>query len=358
MDSLITENNGSPAPTSEETATPSTIAETTSQKSQQSSQDEVSNPAGETNTVADALAAFENIGKQSFVTPAEAANEQQKQIQESEQSSAPGQTKFKRDFTGLTQEDAKIFSRMPDDSYKKLYPIYRNQQKIQETLAQRDQELEEARRQSSYDVDGAWKLRPEYNELNQQTQMAAHLANHWQEQLANIRAGEKCTLITGFDQQGNPVYSDPLDGTPRLEAAIINAMQQANSQYAQSNAQLQSMEGSYKTQHQSYLKGLQAAEKQVFQGVDEKRLEAAAAKKLELFPSYIRGKPEIKLVAKALVFIDGFRALLQEKENRTASGNMQRRISANSGPTVESIRTGNSGETVADALAEFNRLLR
>lgn len=262
-----------------------------------------------------------------------------------------------RIYDGVEPEDIRLFKDMSTPSYAKFYPLYLEHKKLKETYEadkqKYEEELQTLRGQSSFDQEGAWKLTPEYEQLSSTVTRLQQEAVHWEDQLAAIEAGEEFTPII-LNEKGEPVLGQPRAASARDKVAVMSALNKAHTLHAQYSQNLQQYEGSYKSQHQNYLSGLQNARKQVFSGADLTKLEAAAKPKLELFPAYVRGKPEVKLLAEALVLIDGFKALIVSKNQSTTTRTIQNKIQANAGPTSETFQSGVSGtETVGQAMDAF-----
>jgi hypothetical protein len=262
-----------------------------------------------------------------------------------------------RIYDGLEQDEIRLFKDMSTPAYAKLYPLYLEHKKLKETHETDKQkyetEINALRGQSSFDQEGAWKLTPEYDQLSSTVQRLGAEANHWENQLAAIEAGEPFTPIV-LDAQGNPVLGQSQTASPMDKVKVMSALQRAHALHGQFAQNLQQYEGNYKSQHQNYLSGLQNARKTIFNGADLTKLEKAAATKLELFPAYVRGKPEVKLLAEALVLVDGFKALLNQKTQTTTTKTIQNKIASAAGPTAETIQSGAGGEAkVGDAMKQF-----
>lgn len=346
--------NGSSEPTETTTAIETSPSEaptqdlTPSTPSEQSQDAPSEPPQGDQAPVSAALDAFAAAKEQpasSYLPPEFKAQQFQKK---------QGQPRV---YDGLEQDEIRLFKDMSTPAYAKLYPLYLEHKKLKETYETDKQkyesELNALRSQSSFDQEGAWKLTPEYEQISSTVQRLGAEADHWEQQLAAIEAGEPFTPIV-LNAQGQPVLGQPQTASPMDKVKVMSALQKAHALHGQFSQNLQQFEGNYKNQHKSYLEGLQSARKTIFNGADLTKLENAAKTKLELFPAYVRGKPEVKLLAEALVLVDGFKALLNQKTQATTTKTIQNKISSAAGPTAETIQSGAGGEAkVGDAMKQF-----
>jgi hypothetical protein len=262
----------------------------------------------------------------------------------------------KRDYSGLEEHEKEHFSRMSTQAYEYLYPRHLKTKELEKQLQERTEETEKLKKFSLYDQEGAWKLAPEYNELSSNLSRLQQEASFWREQLANARAGNKVRLLVR-DAQGNIGTSDEVDPDPTTEADIISALQQAHMLVGRYQDKVSQFETGYKQQHTDYLSTLQQTRDKIFSTADKAKLEAAAAKKLELFPAFTRSKPELKMLAEAMVIIDGLMILAGQNKARNSANTLKTNTARNAGPPADSIQSGSSKgvKTVKDIMAEFER---
>lgn len=308
-------------------------------------------PASETpptSTVADALAAFETARTGSAVVTTPNANG-------APPANAAAKT-LKRDYSGLEEHEKEYFSRMSSDAYKYLYPRHLKTKEYEQQLAMRAKEIEELKNSSLYEQEGAWQLAPEYNQLAGNLQKLQEEASFWQDQMANYRSGNKVRLLIK-DADGEIRQSDELDPTTDIEKIIDAAKSRAYVLVGKYEDKVQQFTGGYKQQHKDYVSTLQETRSKIFAGADMKKLEAAASKKLEMFPAFTRNKPEVKMLAEALAIIDGFVIMANANKNKQQAQTIKNSTARAAGPTSDSIQTAsnNGVKTVKDVMEDFRR---
>lgn len=260
-----------------------------------------------------------------------------------------------RKFDGLEPEEVDYFKRMSNSAYNKLYPEYLAYKKLKTEHEQLQQQFKEAQALPMYAQENAWKLAPEYNELAQNAQQLSAEINHWQEQLANVEAGQPWRGLV-MDPQGNIVKGPEQEASPQGKAEILSKISQGYTLQQSVQAQMSQFDQQYKERHQSFLGKLQEIDKQVFAGVDPAKLAERARPKLELFPPAFRGQPMTQMLAKALVVIEGLIAMNRAARNATTNQQIKTRTATNAGPPVSSIQSGSDKSTTAGAIFdEFRR---
>ena len=67
-----------------------------------------------------------------------------------------------------------------------------------------------------------YTLSPDYQQLQQKDYLARTEGRAWEQALLDIKAGKEFRDITGFDQQGNPIYSKPRAASDRDEIRVTS----------------------------------------------------------------------------------------------------------------------------------------
>lgn len=326
-----------------------TASETSGEVSPEASGANVETPVEES-AAAQALAAFEQFKNTGHLSSGQTANPLE----------LPQGMRPSRVFDGLEPQEKAMFQKMSNDAYNHLYPFYIKAKNWEKELADLKRQNTELSSVTSFDRDGAWKLTPEYEQtsslLNQYTGEVAH----WREQLTNIRAGRPWQPIVQ-DQDGNPVLGQvmaaPEDPGERAqwETTIQSALMEAHNLKAHASAKFRDLESGYKTKHTNFVQTLQGVESKIFAGADTKKLDEAAKTKLSLFPEYTHSQPAFKMLAKALVLIDGLLAMQKQTRGQNISAQIKNRTAAAAGPAGATItQTGRSGSpTVGSVIDEF-----
>ena len=272
---------------------------------------------------------------------------------------APGQPRADyRDYSGLNEEDKKIFQRMYNEAFNKLKPLYLEHVKTKKDLEERQKELAEVQGRHFYEQENAYTLVPEYQSISANiSHIGAELA-HWKRQLSNIENGQPWYNL-GRDDKGNVgVVPTPIPITQEniIEARtnILDMLSRGHAIHEQLNSKLTVFQEKFKGEHKSYLSSFDEMEKNLFPGADPVKLAAAAKVELANFPLHMRGRREVQSFAKTIVIVKGLLGVLNQ---RAAANGTQQAIAktAQSGsPSADSIQPGGGkGDTVADAWAEF-----
>jgi len=304
------------------------------------------------NQLAEALNAFE--AQKSGIAPVARGSEQTQSGLANTQIRPQG---FQRTFEGLDPEEQRMFKDMSTPAYKKLYPLYLEARKQKEEIETLKSQATQAQQTSFYDQDGAWRITPEYSQLSQTVQQLNGEVDFWTQQLESLEEGGKAIVLTGYDQNGRPQYSEPLESSPRLKAVISGALSKAHSLALHHGDKLANYEQSFKEKYSSHKDTIKSLRSKIFTGVDLAKLEAAASKKLSIFPEYLRGRDEYKTVAECLVVIDGLVAMNRKLQSKGVTNGIKQGIVNSAGPAADAIKpNGGGGEgSVKDILSQFAR---
>ncbi len=128
----------------------------------------------------------------------------------------------KRDYTGFNADQVKALKQMPNEAFayasKQLREFNQLQQQRQDSWLQHPQ---------------AYTLSPEYSEADTMARRAIFEAQHYEQQLLKMRKGEDWTVITNYDERGNPVYSAPQKSSDEADLKVANALSQISAQAQQ-----------------------------------------------------------------------------------------------------------------------------
>lgn len=270
---------------------------------------------------------------------------------------APPVTKpnFKpRVYDGLDPHERQWFSKMGNEAYKALYPKYLEQKKSQEILTKLQEENEQLKGSHFFEHEGAWTLTPEYQELAQANTRIANEVDFWQQQLASILGGNPHKVLE-LDENGKVVVSKEQESTPEAHALVLRQLNKAQLIQNQLASRFNEFSTQFKTKHSDYINGLKGVESRIFKGVDPVKLETAASKELEHFPAHVRGKPEVKLLAKSLVLIQGLVTQINKLQAGNSASAIKSKTASSSGPAgVASSGAAKEG-TVKAVLDEFRK---
>jgi len=251
---------------------------------------------------------------------------------------APEEKRPSRDMEGLPEEDVHLFRAMSNDAFAKLKPAYIDYLGLKKSAETKQKDLDAARDLRWYEDPNAWQLHPEVRQHQQVLENLSFEHNFWKDQLAEVRAGKPYKELL-VDDKGNYSTSEPIEASPRAEAEIISKLNQSQLYQQNVEGKIRGLQGDFKSKHDGLLSILQRVDSMLFPGVDWKKLDAPYKEALEKFPSLFQARPEIQMLAKALVIINGLGALL----NQYKTGVKQKAIESQ-GPVSVQVSSNPVGE--------------
>lgn len=277
----------------------------------------------------------------------------------------PGRPAQNRDFTGLSDEEKEIFSKMGNKAYEKLRPLYDAYKKhgdfgqLNEKLSKAEQRALEAEKQRWRDHPEAYKLSDEYNQANELLGSARAVADHWQQQLAAIDAGSKEVTMLTFDKSGN-IVGQKVPVTAATRADLTRRQMQSLTDIAEA----EKVVGDIKTQHSTWWKQHDGALTELFDKYYKPHSESLKPylDKLNFFPQRFANSLEGRLTLHALAANMSMMQQLAAKRAETQITAARSATTKSSGPTQADIKQngpnkpGAKSNSVSDA--EFEAFLR
>lgn len=294
--------------------------------------------------VSDALAAFQRANGNAPAKPVGHSGNQPYQ-------------KTGRDYSGLDENEVRLFKKMGDESFRILKPQYLEAKQLRAEHEKLRADMEMASKASFFEREDAYEVMPEYKHEMQNVAILDNEISHWQNQIAAIREGQDWVAIIGYDNTGRPQYSAPQKPTPQAEAQIVNAITQGHVYKSNCLSKVENLKSKFSNDYKGFVGKLKEVENNLFPGTDTKVLEQAMEKKLPLFPSYTHANPIVRSLAKALVVIDGLTMLLNEKKTANTTAALKNKTAAAAGPRGGTLAPGNTKpQTVGAAMDEFRRM--
>lgn len=260
----------------------------------------------------------------------------------------------KRDYTGLTDKEKKLFQNMSNESYAELRPQYDQWKALgfePKKLTELQQEAEALRKFRYVDHPEAYKLSEEYVQASRIADNIKIVHNHWKEQLTALRSNKPVSLLTR-DAEGRLVPTAPMQATPEMEATIIENLSKVSTDFQSHQRDMSELEASYKGNFDEYGRVLGDVHKQFF-GKHEAALKSTADKYLERFPAFVRHKPEVRMAAYALAaMVVGAKGKTDAANAETVEKAVQAAATA-AGPTAASLKTGSTKPGVSYDEADY-----
>lgn len=288
------------------------------------------------------------------------------------QSAAPAQAgpgrpaKSARSLEGLDEREAAIFTKMANEGYEHLYPLYRRLKEAGglDTLLKQKEDFEKQRgdleKARFYDHPDAYKLSPEYSQQQQIVNNIDEIDEFWQEQSAALYANKPCRILVRTAEGRLKPSDETYEPSPALQAKILSELATVKADRNEAVARLGQIRESFKQQYVSYESEFGNVTKKLFGPVAEK-LRDQVKKELELLPHYARHKPEAQFAAHALAFLRAVLAKQRSAATQATATAAVDKIAESNGVTADAIKTGpqrirNTGQSDKELEEEVRRL--
>lgn len=238
----------------------------------------------------------------------------------------------KRDFSVFDDEDKEIAKLAPNKTFDLLKERLPKLYAFKKQAEDQKQEIEKLKAQlgGKY-IPDAWAEHPEaytlgdeYRQLDGQYRRIDFEVKHWQDQMRALKRGESWRTLTGFDEKGNPILSEPIEGTPEHEVAISGAINDASFARQQVLQQANQIKDNFKNIH---TQATSVVKDYLIKAVDKLPAEQKPAKEdVELFikniPPQFRGNVMTEVSANLFGVIkklSGELAKLKSSQNKVAA---------------------------------------
>jgi hypothetical protein len=163
-----------------------------------------------------------------------------------------------------------------------------------------------------YEHPEAYRIAPEFTQLQNESQYIQFEQNHYTEQLARIRGGEAYQELLGYDKNtGQPLFKEippPEDGKPdyRVELGINQQLQRLTALGMQNGQRLAGFQAQYQQSRQKVQTEMDEIDKRLFpaiKSVDDLPPEDKKYYKIaeDITPIPLRGHPLVQPLAKSYV---------------------------------------------------------
>lgn len=282
----------------------------------------------------------------------------------------PGQqAQSTRDYSGLNDDEVKLFKNMSAESYRKMRPIYEQHKKIADReaqIAEREKKAVNAMPKGVFDNEHAYILSPQFKQAHQAAEAFRFESDYWAKQLAAIESGEQWKPLMRDTKTGELFEGKPVDATPQAKADVLRNLTQATHQHSIHQQRLQEVQGGFAQRRNAIVEGVRNYEKQFFHFFEGENNphKAAIDALLQVIPEDIRDHPLASGYAKAMHTI---RLLHENNQKLQAAANMKAKAASDAklaGPTMSRVNNGaaskpSNGDDFSklsydDVLAKFN----
>lgn len=252
----------------------------------------------------------------------------------------------KIDLSDVPEQDQWYFLRMDPRARDFMLPIYRQRKAIEDRERSISEATAKLKEFQYFHHPEAYKLTPEFSELNNKVYDAERAQQHYIAALQAIETGKPWRDIDEKGQEtGPPIPPDPAH-KPILQAAIMRYMQEAG----QHKGKLEAIQEKYKTMHKTFSDEEAVLDAKVF-GDARKHPEFVEMEKkaLSRFRPELQHVPVYKMLASAWAMIDGLNQYIRSLTQKPGAAHakaVRRQV-----PTPKPAGRGsadNGNETIAD----------
>lgn len=225
----------------------------------------------------------------------------------------------------IDESDRPLFKSMSNEAFNKLKPVYLERKQLKANEAILLKQIEDSKKTnlpaSWTSHPQAFKLAPEYTQLETNVDAATEVVRHWALQNARIRRGEQWQDATGFDKEGNLIVSEAKDSDANAEASVGAMLTFAQEQLFDAKKKLGGFVDSFSGKYKEDASIIDEAYKKYFPGYDAPN---HATRKIQdqvmsLIPPSFRDVPITKLflatVANNAILEGKLKAALKEIES-------------------------------------------
>lgn len=180
----------------------------------------------------------------------------------------------KRNFDGLTPEEIKLLKRVDNKRFEGITARIKELKAEASKAAEyqtKAQQLEKTLREGG--VPDSWvehpesyKLSPAYQQVSSRYDRLAFEEEHYRQQLIRVRNGEDWQTVS-FDQQGNPILSQPHKASNEADVNLTSHLAKAGNLRSQLEQQANQIASTFKQNHQRDAEGVKQGVDQVVKGL-------------------------------------------------------------------------------------------
>ena len=272
-----------------------------------------------------------------------------------------------RDYSGLDETAKNLFSRMSNEAYAELYPMYKRyieHKEDFEKLPELKQQLQQLKEESQkprdyYDHEHAYLLSPSYQNGLHERNSAEEVRNFWQTQLERIESGQPFQILQEVQQPDGStalVPSKAID--PKAangRAHILSHLTRAEANYGAATARLAETAKAVKGKYSNFNKTGEALIESYF-GKFKAQLQPAYETHLAKFAPELKQHPAMRFAAYALAALEQATTDNGNEAVRAAADAANRSASRTSGPTAAEVTTGVKPKVAAVSDDEYKRM--
>lgn len=169
----------------------------------------------------------------------------------------PAQLPSRRDYSAFDAEEQKILKNLKNDHFAVLSKKLQEHKQVAAKVADLEGKLKVAQQTLEskgiptnwYDHPEAYVLAPEFQEINTQHEKVTSEQDFYQQQLINVKDGKPWHKIQGYNQDGSPRFSAPIDPSNAAEVGLSNLLHKYSAEESRLKARAEGIQQGFKQQH-------------------------------------------------------------------------------------------------------------
>jgi hypothetical protein len=250
--------------------------------------------------------------------------------------------KGKKDYTDIEEKDIPLFSKMGLKSFEYFKPLYLQHRKLVQEHTEAKTRLEKLEKgappDNYFEHERGYTLTPEFESAADKYSKAQIIADHWNQQLENIRKGEETYQEIQLNQQGDLVLSKPIVATKSSEDEVRGYLQFSQQQFSKVGAQLEIFAASHRDKSRDAIKLVKDFENdsfKAFTGDAGKKLEPVVRDTMvKLLPPIFHNNPLASGYVKALITLHHLNEQYKKLQGTTAKEGASATTTNGSGTTT------------------------
>lgn len=256
-----------------------------------------------------------------------------------------------RDYSDLQEEEVEIFKKMSNKAFNTMKPIYKEYKTYKQTLAQKEKELSELKAKqvevppSIYQHEEGYVLDPQFRQAYSNLTTAKAVAQHWENQLNNIRQGAKEVDNLVFNQQTQRFeLAGKVPADVNTETEVLKQVTRAQTIAMQQEQAVQNAIAFHKQNYSSSANTVSEMQKAFFGKLDTDQYKPLVQQQLETLPPIYRNHPVAQLAARSLV-MNALLANLLKSAAKEKSNGATKIVRQASGPTAGEASADGNGKS-------------
>lgn len=164
-----------------------------------------------------------------------------------------------RDYSGFTNRQVKLLKRLDKGRFEVIGKEWRELNGVKDKAVALAVELEQQKKLLTeggipaqwYEHPDAYTLSKEFRDISTQYSRITEQDTFYQQQLLAVRGGQPWHAILGYDQQGNPRYSNQMQPSDQAALQLERTLQDLSVQRGQLEGRSTALQTQFKQQHQN-----------------------------------------------------------------------------------------------------------